>query len=100
MGLFNILEANLVCPRCGVRTEMECEFKFGNLNLDRYRLNTRIHNARNEDAAMVNAETFSGEGYAECPGCSRDFWVVITLHEGRFQRVEVDGSRDGYIPDK
>lgn len=101
MGMFNILHTTLVCPRCRGRAEMEIEFRFGLLELRDYRLGDfliwsddggGLRHPRRPPAEPV----FSGEGYAECPLCRRDFFVDIEVRDGKIDAVGLS-DKPGYM---
>ncbi len=103
MGMFNILNADLTCRYCQFHGEMYIEFKFGFLNMDKYKLGDELvwigggkayHKGRPEGGHYV------GEGYVpECPNCQRDFWIIIRVVSDHIDRVQVDHTRDGYLTD-
>ena len=94
MGLFNRLYAILQCPRCGHVGESEIEFKFGYMQLFDYRLGDVLE----WDSGFCLFKDHIDEGYAECAGCLKDFWVTIYVKQDVIIDVQVDPDRPGYIP--
>lgn len=102
MGLFNILETKLKCPRCGFESEMEVEFKIGYLDLQTYRLGDKLTwasgIAKCPHQKRPNNGNFIGEGYVECPNCKKDFWITINIQNDILTKVKLDLTKQGYIP--
>ena len=98
MGAFNILQASLQCPHCNQTSMVEVEFRFGVLNLDRYRLGDAIKwTGDRESIPKVQPilEEWSGEGYAECPKCQNDFWCSIYVKDNMITCITPDITRRG-----
>ena len=101
MALFNTLETILTCPRCGVESVMEVEFRFGFRNQDRYCPGDTLRwygGGTRTPRQRPEGGKYTGEGYAECPNCHRDLWVSIEVRHDVIKRAEVDLTRPGYIP--
>jgi hypothetical protein len=101
MGAFNILHAVLTCPRCGWRGEMEVEFRLGLRDQLKFRLGDELTWAgggRRRPLRRPDGGNEDGEGYVVCPGCEKDFWVVIGVRSDIISAVEVDAARPGYGP--
>jgi hypothetical protein len=101
MGAFNILHAVLTCPRCGWRGEMEVEFRLGPRDQLKFRLGDELTWAgggRRRPLRRPDGGNEDGEGYVVCPGCEKDFWVVIGVRSDIISAVEVDAARPGYGP--
>jgi hypothetical protein len=100
MGMFNRLSLFLRCPRCGIESEMEAEFKFGLLNLEAYHLGDTI---RWREVSGRPPQTrppegnHVGEGYVECPNCHKDFWIVIDVRRDVIDSARIDTATEGYI---
>src|ERR1043165_211112 len=99
MGMFNILNVSVKCPHCKYEGDMEAEFKFGFLNMDKYKLGDTLtwigggkpyHKGRPADGNFV------GEGYVECPNCHRDFWLIIKVTNDKLESVQVNDTKAGY----
>jgi len=71
---------------------MDIDLYFGLRDFTDYRLGD-LYPLKDE-----NIVTCGGEGYAECPECHKDFFVVCHVTQGRIEQVEVDLSKNGYIP--
>jgi hypothetical protein len=100
MGLYNLLDLVIRCPHCRVESRMDADFRFGWMNLDRYHLGDRLL----WDGGGVRVPrrrppggNFTGDAYAECPSCQRDFWLTVTVCDDVIERAEVDPTRKGYI---
>ena len=99
MGMFNILNADLTCRYSQFHCDMEIEFNFGFLNLDKYRIGDEIiwiagakpyHKGRPQDGHYI------GEGYVECPNCHKDFWVNINVVSDKSDSLQIDYTREGH----
>lgn len=99
MGMYNILELALRCPHCGTRSELEAEFRFGLLGLDKYSLGSKLRwreRKGNRSERCPEGGHFTGEGYVECPDCHMDFWIVINVQNDVIENAKVDLNRKGY----
>jgi len=94
MGMFNYLQVNLPCPRCGVSAELEAEFRCGPPDLKRYEIGDTLPW---QGALRPPDGNFDGEAYAVCPHCGRDFWLRVQVREDVILWAEVDASRQGYL---
>lgn len=95
MGMYNILEMDFYCPKCRQTLETDVEFRFGFLNLDRYKIGdklirgddlmrkTRIENRRPDDNIYI------GDGYTECPNCNQDYFLNITVRNDVILKPEI-----------
>lgn len=101
MGLYNYLDLVLRCPRCGIESSMEAEFRFGLQNQDRYHLGDKLQwngGGVSTPRDRPVGGNYIDEGYVECPNCHQDFWIIIRVHEDVIESAEVDLTRKGYIP--
>ena len=102
MAVFNYLTLDLICPRCGITSEMEAEFRFGLRELIHYRIGDSL---RWDGAGVKTPESrpengnYIGEAYAVCPKCERDFWLTVTIKDDLIFSAVVDPTRAPYIPD-
>lgn len=94
MATFNQCALALRCPRCAQAADMTVDLYPGDTSMmvtlsigDPYPLGT------GEPA------TLTGDGYAECPACARDFHCVVQIVDGRLERIAVDTARFPFIPD-
>lgn len=100
MGLHNILVAPLRCPHCQHDSEVEVELKFGLVDLtqfvvgDTYKWKPRkaVQNGGRPDGGNVD-----GEGYAVCPRCEGNYFVVVRIRGDQITSAEPDVTRPGYI---
>ncbi len=103
MGMYNQLFTEMLCPRCGACTPMDIEFKYGYLDMTVYslgdpiqwRLGREIKNGGRPPGGSMEAD-----GYAECSGCKKDFWVTIKIVNDRITSVQVDNDRKPYTLDE
>ncbi len=93
MGLYNLLDASITCPRCGKFSEkVEFELFFGDRQIKRFKIGD-IYQLKKAE----NINTTEGEGYAECPICSKDFFVKVEVEDSKIKFVEVNSEKFGYI---
>lgn len=100
MSIYNHLLMTLRCPRCGRKSEVGTEFRFGMWDLTTYRL----ENALVWEGKGVRTPTHRPSGgdldedsYAVCSQCWNDFWVRIAVRNDVIVSAEVDATRKGYI---
>ncbi|HCB03466.1 MAG TPA: hypothetical protein PLZ93_10945 [Nocardioides sp.] len=97
MGIYNFVRVMVTCPRCGSEVSTLAEFKLGFCDLTTYDEGDKLTwSGRDQRHRPPNGDA-DGDGYAECPLCELDFWLVITVRADRIQRPEVDRERPGYI---
>ena len=99
MGTYNTLDAEMACPRCGETSRMEIDLYFGYRRLLRYHLGSKYTwdiGKSVKNGGRPDNGTMLGEGYAECPVCTRDFFVNVTVVEDVLTSVAPDTSRPGY----
>jgi uncharacterized protein (UPF0212 family) len=102
MGTYNTLIAPLICPRCGAELEAaEVNCYFGNTSYmielrigDEYpwRGARAVHNGGRPAGGDID-----GEGYVECPSCSKDFFVRVQVRADRITGLSPEPDRPGYI---
>lgn len=103
MALFNYLTLNIICPRCGVETEMEAEFRFGLRDLSHYHIGDQL---QWEGMGVKTPETrpvegnYDDEAYVVCPNCERDFWLIVSVRKDILVSATVDSIKQPYIPDE
>ncbi|NRQ33584.1 hypothetical protein HII36_17260 [Nonomuraea sp. NN258] len=100
MGLYNLLLAELECPRCLVRARCAVEFRLGLLDLREYRLGDILRWAgghRGKPLRRPDEGTADGEGYCECAHCGKDFWVRVHVRDDRIAEVRPDADRPAHI---
>lgn len=101
MGLFNVLEVNVTCPRCHREVYVQAEFRFGVVNVETYRLGDMLPwVGERPSIPKVRPEggNYKGEGYAVCPLCDVDFYVDIEVKNNILVSAVPDPSRPGYVP--
>lgn len=89
------MEMEFYCPKCLGTSKTEVEFKFGFLNLDRYKIGSKLvwgdnlmRKTRIENRG-TNDDTDTGEGYAECPNCTQDYFLNITVRNDVILKAEI-----------
>lgn len=102
MSMYNILKCVIRCPRCGNTSNMDVEFRFGLLDLGVYVLGDIIkwsEGGRGLRYPQVRPDNgnYTGEGYAMCPVCQKDFWLTITIKADYIECADVDINKSGYI---
>lgn len=101
MGMYNYLDADLKCPRCGEQCTAEIEFRFGLLDLRRYAVGDTVDwgvKGLRHPRARPPHGNYADEGYAECGCCHKDYFVLIRVEGDRIVSVEVDPTKPGHIP--
>ncbi|GKX57417.1 hypothetical protein SOASR030_35290 [Leminorella grimontii] len=93
MSTHDILHAVCVCPRCEASDVYEIEAFFPSGNLCQYQLKDELINVTKNRLQ----ESFTAEGYVECPHCKKDFFVDIRVKDNVILSVSVS-SKNGYIP--
>ena len=102
MGMYNYLVFSVCCPHCGTQTKTEAEFRFGFRNLLHYHLGEKLIWDREGDktpSTRPDEGNYTGEAYAVCPQCKRDFWLVVSVRNDIIVAAEVDASRQAYLHD-
>jgi hypothetical protein len=102
MAMFNYLALNIICPRCGVETEMEADFRFGLRDLTYYRIGDRLRwdgmGVRTPEARPEEGN-YDDEAHVVCPHCKRDFWLAVSIRQDIIVRAMVDPTKQPYIFD-
>jgi hypothetical protein len=101
MSSYNILIAELVCPRCVRVGVQEIEFKFGILNFHEYGIGDSISWSGQDERYPRDRPpqgNYVGEGYVECQFCGKDFWVDIVVSDDMIVRAMIVSERKGYVP--
>lgn len=103
MGVYNILRAEIECPRCGQIAEQEVDLYFGYRNEmlefkigDEYLwcLGKEIKNGGRPENGNID-----GEGYVECNVCKKDFFVKISIRNDVIENIKFDSTKKPYIED-
>jgi hypothetical protein len=100
MGLFNLLYAQMRCPRCFTPAKMEIELFFGLKNQIRYQLGDELRwrgGKSVNNGGRPSGGKIDGEGYTECPTCGKDFFVRVIVRNDVIQAIEVDSDKEPYI---
>jgi predicted nucleic acid-binding Zn ribbon protein len=94
MGMYNLLDIQVVCPNCQKEVLTEAEFKIGFLNLDKYRLGEKLRWNDNGKGLRVpkvrptNGD-YEGKAYAECPTCYKEFWLQVSVKDDILAMAQV-----------
>ena len=90
----------MICPRCGVRSFQDIDLHFGYRDQSTYHVGDTyawISRKAVQNGGRPDNGTMDGEGYAECPVCHKDFFVIVHLRDDVIESVEPDPERPGYI---
>ena len=102
MGLYNILNATVVCPRCCKTSEGQIDLYFGYLSLTSYQLGDSYHWAEGKEpqnGGRPQQQPVKGLGYTECSNCARDFFVVVRVEDDILVSCEAFLEKAPYQPD-
>lgn len=104
MGNYNILLAELNCPRCGEFIEAEAECRFGDCSqMMRLRIGDAypwVPGKQVQNGGRPAKGSMEREGYVECPRCGKDFFLRVLVSKDVIAEVEVDTGKLGMIPDE
>jgi hypothetical protein len=76
----NFLYATMKCPRCGSEGEVEIE-------------------AAVDGRGRPPLGDMQADGYAVCPACKKNYFVIVSVERDVIRSVTVDSSRRWYIAD-
>lgn len=81
---------------------MEIEIKFGDTS-NMLRLKPKDHYPWKQGKAARNGGrpeggNLDGEGYAECPNCSKDSFFVVVIRKDVIIDAHPDAEKHGYCP--
>lgn len=100
--MYNHLITALQCPRCSDDGEMTVHLYFGFRDLLAYRIGDRYQwtsRALLKNGGRPPEGNLEGEGYAECPGCRKDFFVKVTVRNDVVIGAEPDPSKAPLVSD-
>jgi len=103
MGAYNILHAELSCPRCRemVTTEIECFF--GNTApMLKLRIGDKypwVPRRQPQNGGRPEGRRVTGEGYMDCPACGKDSFLRVVIEDEVIDGIEPDPTRKGYVAD-
>lgn len=100
MSVHNILKTRVKCPRCGEESEMEVELYFGFRNLIEYKIGEKVKwipLKAIQNGGRPNNGNLNSEGYAECPKCKKDFFVIVHIKGDVIESLEADLDKKPYI---
>lgn len=79
---------------------MEAQTTSGVLNLLEYKIGDPMSWTRKvslKKGGRPQDGNMDGEGYVECPSCTRDYFLVVEIRNDRIAAVRVDDSKPGYM---
>lgn len=86
MGLYNTLELPIVCASCGQAVVADCQFKYGNVEFNRYRLGDSLFWSESSnlgDQGRPGAPLVAVLGIpGSCPQCHGD-WPTTNFSSSR-----------------
>ena len=98
--MFNYLILTITCPRCGIESEMEAEFRFGLMDLTRYRIGDQIQwdgLGTRKPLKHPDGGNYTDEAYVVCPSCKRDFWLDVSVKKGIIVSTTINKAKKPYI---
>lgn len=101
MSSYNILKAEIECPRCKQTAKQEIELRFGyTTEMFEFKIGDS-YNWRGgkavQNGGRPNNGDFNGEGYVECSLCKCDFFVQVKIRNDLIEKIEHDSTRQPYI---
>ena len=100
MSAYNHITAHLQCPRCGKGASMTVDLYFGLRDQTDYKLGEiyRWRVGRSvQNGGRPSHGDLDGEGYAECPICRKDFFLVATVRGDVLENVQPDPNKKPLI---
>lgn len=100
MGIYNLLTCETQCPHCASVGDVEVQTYFGLLNLLDYEIGDEVAWTRKvstKKGGRSKDGDLDGEGYAECPSCGRDYFLVVEVRHDRITAARVDPAKPGYM---
>lgn len=94
MSTYNLLTAELICPRCKSKSAMEISCYFGDTSeMKSYRVGDvykwKLRKAVQNGGCPPNS-LLQGQGYAECSKCKRDFFVIVYIVDEKISKAKTD----------
>ena len=107
MGLYNTLELPIVCNSCGQAVTADCQFKYGNVQYNRYRLGDsllRSESSNMGDRGRPGAPLVAVLGIpGSCPQCHGDLadheFFVVQIRDNRIESARVFREGDSDVCD-
>ena len=102
MGMFNYLIMTIACPRCGIETEIEAEFRFGLRELACYRIGDQLRwdgSGSKTPQARPEGGFYDDEAYAVCSHCNLDFWLNVSVRNDLIASATVNVAKQPYMLD-
>lgn len=96
MGMYSTIQAPLVCKRCGLESQVEVQFKYGNLWLHTYNVGDVIVWGRTQvgDASEVAVAAL---GVGGCPACDDEAQFDVLIDHGRIASVAPSTGQHDYF---
>jgi hypothetical protein len=102
VAAYNEVTLELKCPRCHGTASMIVNLYFGFRDQLTYAVGDEIHwrdGRAVQNGGRPPGGNLDGEGYAECPLCKKDFFVVVEVRNDKLLGARPNPSRKPYIPD-
>lgn len=102
MGTYNVLQASVVCPRCGstVDTSVDCYFG-ATAQMQALQIGDRypwLEGRAPASGGRPEGGSLDGEGYMECPSCGKDAFLRVVVRGDIIRAVAADPTKPGHIP--
>jgi len=101
MGVYNILKAEIKCPRCSQTAEQEIDLYFGYQNeMLKFRLGDRYvwrEGKEVQNGGRPENGNIDGEGYVECRLCKKDFFVKVEVGNDVIEKVEHNSTKELFV---
>lgn len=101
MATFNQLPARLRCPRCNGEADITVDLYFGVRDQLNYKLGDKYCWTSSpvvKNGGRPPEGDLDGEGYAECPLCRKDFFVIVRVRKDILESVQPDLAKKPLIP--
>lgn len=74
---------------------MEANLYFGFRNLLSFRIGDEYPGTK--EGGLIG--DVDGEGYADCPNCKKDFYLIVHTRAGKITGADIDPEKPGHVPD-
>jgi hypothetical protein len=99
VSVYNTLLTKARCPHCEACCEVRADFRFGLRDLLEYRVGDPLvweGRGVRTPATRPPGGDYMGEAYTECPNCSLDYWLVVTVENDVIVSAATDLDREDY----
>ena len=98
MGAFNVVHADLACPRCGTESHLGVQFKYGHTRLLEYAIGDELRWGGNDIGTPGHHRVvLDGAVVGPCPSCGfdGDWDAYVQLRDDKIVAVEpATGAHD------